>query len=278
MQQREKRDSLRAALTEARKSRGLTQSAVAKLLGKPQSFVSKYETGERRLDVVDFLEVCQCLSVAPTDIIEKINVGETNPQSILQYWGITEFDLTDMVVRNPSLRGILIGYVAEKKLQDVLRSHAGVTRITKDDDHDRTRKGDRRIEYNGQTFVFEVKSLQTNSVRNLGDDRWTGKSQVDASDRREVTFPDGSTLSTTCLLRGQFDILAVNCFAFGEQWRFAFALNSELPPNVYRRYTEYQRRHLLPTLIQVDWPLVPPFHEDVIPLLEQLAGSKPKLF
>ena len=275
MERQERRDSLREALIEARRSGSLTQSRVAELLGRPQSFVSKYETGERRLDIVDFLEVCQALSIAPGNILDKISMDDAESESILKRWKITEHDLSEIVARNPSLRGILIGYVAEKKLQDMLLNHPDVTDVSEVDDHDRTRKGDRRLTYKGQIFIIEVKSIQTNSVRNPGDDQWTGKAQVDASDRREVTFPDGSTLATTCLLRGQFDILAINCFAFGGQWRFAFALNSELPANVYRRYTEYQRRHLLPTLVTVDWPLTPPFQEDPIPLMGRLAGSAP---
>ena len=42
--------------------------------------------------------------------------------------------------------------------------------------------------------------------------------QVDASDKREVTFPNGTTLATTCLLPGKFDILAVNLFEFVQEW------------------------------------------------------------
>ncbi len=197
----------------------------------------------------------------------------TEPESILKRWDITEYDLSELVDRNPSLRGILIGYVAEKKLQDILLAHPDVTEVSKDDDHDRTRKGDRRLIYKGKTCIIEVKSLQTNSVKKLGDDQWTGKAQVDASDSRDIIFPDGSRLKTTCLLRGQFDLLAINCFAFGGQWQFAFALNSKLPANVYRRYTEYQRQHLLPTMITVDWPLKSPFNEDPIALLEILAAD-----
>ena len=100
-----------------------------------------------------------------------------------------------------------------------------------------------------------------------------GKTQVDASDSREVIFPDGSKLKTTCPLRGEFDLLAVNCFAFGEQWRFAFALNSELPPNTYRKYSEYQRLYLLPSLIPVEWPLKPPFTENLFELLDRLSQT-----
>lgn len=194
-------------------------------------------------------------------------------QSILRLWDITEHDLTELVTQNPSLRGIMLGYVAEKKMQDILYSLPGVTEITKDDDHDRTRKGDRRISYKEKVVMIEVKSIQTNSVQDLGNDNWTGRAQVDASDSRDVIFPNGSSLKTTCLLRNQFDLLAINCFAFGGRWRFAFALNSELPANTYRRYTEYQRSQLLPTMIRVDWPLQPPFKENLEELLELLADD-----
>lgn len=198
----------------------------------------------------------------------------TNSKSILKRWGITERELTELVDQNPSLRGILLGYVAEKKFHDNYLSHPDITEKGKDDDHDRKKKGDRRIVYKGHTFLIEVKSLQTNSVKNLGGDSWVGKAQVDASDRRLVTFPNKTKLNTTCLLRGEFDLLAVNCFAFGEQWRFAFALNSELPENTYSKYTAYQRKHLLPSLITVEWALQPPFTDNPFALLDKLIQQK----
>lgn len=198
----------------------------------------------------------------------------TKTQSILKRWGITERELTELVDQNPSLRGILLGYVAEKKFHDNYLSHPDITEKGKDDDHDRKKKGDRRIVYKGHTFLVEVKSLQTNSVINLGGDRWIGKAQVDASDRRLVKFPNKTKLNTTCLLRGEFDLLAVNCFAFGEQWRFAFALNSELPENTYSKYTAYQRKHLLPSLITIEWALQPPFTDNPFALLDKFIQQK----
>lgn len=63
-------EQMREALSKARKSRGLTQSVLAERLGKPQSFVSKYENGERRLDVVEFLSVCEALELDPAKEIE----------------------------------------------------------------------------------------------------------------------------------------------------------------------------------------------------------------
>jgi len=74
MMQRNMYESLQKALVEARQSKGLTQTEIAMRLGKPQSFVSKYESGERRLDVVEFLGVCQALSVKPSSILNKIDI------------------------------------------------------------------------------------------------------------------------------------------------------------------------------------------------------------
>ena len=55
----------RALLIAKRKAARLTQSAVAGKLSKHQSFVAKYENGERRLDVVEFVEVAEAIGFDP---------------------------------------------------------------------------------------------------------------------------------------------------------------------------------------------------------------------
>ena len=60
-------------LIQARKDAGLTQQQVADKLGRPQSFVAKYEGGERRLDVVEFLEIANLLDADPHGIIDAIS-------------------------------------------------------------------------------------------------------------------------------------------------------------------------------------------------------------
>lgn len=60
-------------LIEERKKSGLTQSGVAKLLNKPQSYVSKYENGERRLDIVEFLELVPFLDFDVYKVINELN-------------------------------------------------------------------------------------------------------------------------------------------------------------------------------------------------------------
>jgi transcriptional regulator with XRE-family HTH domain len=59
-------------LVAARQDAGLTQVTLANKLGRPQSFVSKYERGERRLDVIEFLEVADGLSLDPARILKDL--------------------------------------------------------------------------------------------------------------------------------------------------------------------------------------------------------------
>lgn len=58
-------------LVEARKGLGLTQAALAERIGKPQQFVSRYEVGERRLDMIEFLDVSAVLKVDGLEIAAK---------------------------------------------------------------------------------------------------------------------------------------------------------------------------------------------------------------
>ncbi len=193
--------------------------------------------------------------------------------SILDRWDITAEELTEVIDLNPSLRGMILGYLAELKLERLWLSGEEVSNVVKYDDHDREKKGDRMVRYKGHEFIFESKSLQTGTIRKT-DDGWTGKAQVDASDRREVVLPDGSTVMTTCLLRGEFDVLAVSVFAFDGIWRFVFAKNADLPASSFRKYSEYQRRHLLATLVAVRWPPEPPFHEEPFTLMNEIIQNR----
>lgn len=63
---------LRKVLAEARLAAGVTQVELARQLGRPQSFVSKFERGERRLDVVEFLEITRALKLQPTRVLVEI--------------------------------------------------------------------------------------------------------------------------------------------------------------------------------------------------------------
>ena len=63
-------------MIEARKKASLTQQDVATRLGKPQSFVAKYEGGERRLDVVEFVAVARAIGADPARLLRKLVVHQ----------------------------------------------------------------------------------------------------------------------------------------------------------------------------------------------------------
>lgn len=97
--------------------------------------------------------------------------------------------------------------------------------------------------------------------------------QCDASDSRIVRFSDGSEVKTTCLLAGELDLVAVNLFALEEEWRFAFALNCDLPRSRFHKYTLLQQRELIASRIRIAWPLKPPYESDPFVLLDRLLDG-----
>ena len=70
---------LRALLRATRQQAGRTQVEVAARLGTPQSFVAKYEGGERRLDVLEFVAVVQALEADPVKILQTL-IGGVEPK------------------------------------------------------------------------------------------------------------------------------------------------------------------------------------------------------
>ncbi|MEP0322130.1 helix-turn-helix domain-containing protein [Bauldia litoralis] len=63
---------LRSLLREARQKAELRQQDVADRLGRPQSFVAKYERGERQLDVIEFIEIARVLGSDPVRMLKIV--------------------------------------------------------------------------------------------------------------------------------------------------------------------------------------------------------------
>jgi transcriptional regulator with XRE-family HTH domain len=68
----ERHKKMRELLKDRRKDAGLTQTAVAKRLGKPPSYVAKYELGDRRLDILEFLDVAGAIGFDPQAFIRAL--------------------------------------------------------------------------------------------------------------------------------------------------------------------------------------------------------------
>lgn len=64
------------SLAAIRQIKGITQEFLSNCLGKPQSYVSKYENGERRLDLIEVMDICKCLDYDLDALIQQIKNGE----------------------------------------------------------------------------------------------------------------------------------------------------------------------------------------------------------
>jgi transcriptional regulator with XRE-family HTH domain len=72
--QRERRVLLQL-LRESRTQKNLTQDQLATALGAKQAFVSKYETGERRLDFLDLVAICEVLGISVVRFAERFEAA-----------------------------------------------------------------------------------------------------------------------------------------------------------------------------------------------------------
>ncbi|WP_267330514.1 MULTISPECIES: helix-turn-helix domain-containing protein [unclassified Gilliamella] len=59
-------------LKEVRIKQNITQEKLAQALNRPQSFIAKVESGERQLDVVEFVHIARLLSINPETVVKKI--------------------------------------------------------------------------------------------------------------------------------------------------------------------------------------------------------------
>ena len=65
-----------AALVAVRHASGVRQQALAKKLGRPQSFVAKYEGCERRIDVIEFIAIARALDADPVKLFRDFVAGK----------------------------------------------------------------------------------------------------------------------------------------------------------------------------------------------------------
>jgi hypothetical protein len=178
----------------------------------------------------------------------------------LEDWDLSYDEIDELLTDNPSLRSFVMGYAAEVKCKNMyFVGERRVSDIYKPDDHDRTAKGDLILTYKNQKIAIEVKSIQSSSMRTRARTGLVSPYyQCDASDRRTVSFDDGSEVETTSLLVGEFDVLALNIHSFTGHWDFVFAKNSDLPTmlgatrGAAKYFTPYQQSRLLRGTIPID--------------------------
>jgi transcriptional regulator with XRE-family HTH domain len=72
MLERQRYELLRDELKNARVQAKLLQTDLAKRLKKPQSYISKVESGERNLDVIEFIVYCDAMGIEPVKWLKKL--------------------------------------------------------------------------------------------------------------------------------------------------------------------------------------------------------------
>ena len=74
---------LQELLRDVRREAGLRQQDLAELIDEPQAFVSRYETGQRRLDVLELRLICQAVGIALSEFVRRLEsaLGRKSPSS-----------------------------------------------------------------------------------------------------------------------------------------------------------------------------------------------------
>jgi hypothetical protein len=155
----------------------------------------------------------------------------TNHNKKMSY-DVTEGDswqeLRNTINNDPAVRSFFLANKSEKKLRQHLAQIPGVTEVCNIADSDPT-KADMRFKYLDMPMTIEVKSLGTDSIKeDILTNSWQGTVAIKNTDKRTYTI-DGLEQSSTHLERGQFDILAINCFAVRGKWEFQFMDNEYIP-------------------------------------------------
>jgi transcriptional regulator with XRE-family HTH domain len=64
--------ALLAAIVEARQATGLSQREFAKKLNRTNNFVWRIEAGERKVDVLEFIEIAKAAGIAPDELMRRV--------------------------------------------------------------------------------------------------------------------------------------------------------------------------------------------------------------
>ena len=266
---------------ELRAGKSLAQDRFAEVSGLHRTFIGRVERGEANVTLETLLRLSASLGCELDDLFRTpdsaIRSASNVPSSSLtdvlanikepRRW-IDPDSLIRLMVENPSLRGFTYGYVSEYQFSlHLLSLGEHISHHYKEDDHKKT-KSDRTFVYCGKSYTVQLKSLQTNSIKETAHGVFRATLQNDASDRRKVTLPNGHKLETTCYVVGEYDILGVSLQPFCGDWKFAFKKNKNLARTRNRKYLSEDQEYLLSTTESITFPLDDSWTQDVLSLLD----------
>lgn len=104
-------------------------------------------------------------------------MSEAARPDLLTTWGITAEELSEIVAENPSMRGLMFGFVAEYKLKKMWLLRRRIKNLVRPRSHDRKQKCDFRFDYRGVDVTVEVKCLDSPKAK-CKEGVWNGTSNV----------------------------------------------------------------------------------------------------
>lgn len=196
----------------------------------------------------------------------QLDNNTNNKMSMLS--DFSEEEIETVIDENPSLRGYLQGYLAEVAFKKQLLQLEHVTEVTKIPDQAKD-KGDFKVIYKGEPLTIEIKSLLTKSIKaDTIHDTWQGVVGIKNGDKREIDVEGFGTVRTMSLVRGEFDILAISCYAVSGKWDFVYMENEYIPPK------DYTKPALLKVSFTVNPETTPCLDLDLATILERVYMKK----
>jgi len=167
--------------------------------------------------------------VKQSDSITRIN------ESFVNY--VVEIAKDQETFRNyvqfaSNIFGYNLGYVAEFRFMEYIKTVKGVTEVWKPSDHDKSvNKSDVSIKYNGKTVRFQIKCPLKSTVKenpSEGSIHFSLKNHT--SDKHTVVLQDGRVLNNTTLYRcDDYDVLVTPFYNGSKVENFAYLLGSDIP-------------------------------------------------
>lgn len=200
-------------------------------------------------------------------------------------WELSPDEFNRIIDDNSNALSAIYGYVAEERMREMyLEDDPEIDNIRTPEDQDEQDKGDWAFEYKGEKMKIEVKSLQSRTVPDVGENETTlskedGEIEVGfhlkgSSDPREVEH-EGETYSTVLMnvVDSDIDIMAVNLYKVKDEWDFAFVRVKDLPRSK-GNYPESLRQKLSKSQPKFKIPLREPYTADPYKLMDEILTER----
>lgn len=203
-------------------------------------------------------------------------------RSFFERTGLSEDRIEEICKIKKGVGSHILGAAGEFGFKDhYLDVNPDIQGIHFQDDHNKNEKGDFSFIYKGlYVSTLEVKTAKriekSKAKKKKPEYPFRTAASISHRDKKMLYFPDGSVLETGAVIEGEYDILAINFWHCFGQHVFSFVRLDDLPregaastSKSLIRATPEQKAQLIKGSVQVTWPPVAPFTDDLCELLDE---------